>query len=194
MMARVTEEYVVRFTGLPDRIDVDGGLTLRRWTEDDIPELVAVVNANLEHLRPWMPWAQQPSTPESSGEFIRGSIEQFEDGTTFAYAICDRDGSVIGGTGFHARRGPGVLEIGYWVAADRSGQGVATAVSRALVEVGRDVPGCERIEIRCDDANLPSAAVPRKLGFTLVGVVDEEDPAMLTPNDSGKTQIWHLDL
>ena len=30
------------------------------------------------------------------------------------------------------------------------------------------LPGIERVEIRCDARNLPSAGIPRKLGYRLV--------------------------
>src|SRR3954471_2878209 len=160
MMAGVTDEEVVRFDGVPEQLDVEGGLHLRPWTLEDVPQQVRIVNANLEHLRPWMPWAQETATDESQSGFVRDSLPQWAEGTPFNYAICTADGDIVGSCGLMARQGPGVLEIGYWVAADHGGRGIETAVSRALTDVARAVEGCDRVEIHCDEANVRSAAVP----------------------------------
>src|SRR3954463_12759934 len=126
MMAGVTGDEVVRFRGVPDRIDLPAGRHLRRWSVDDVDAQVAAVNASLEHLRPWMPWAGEAATSESAGTFVRESIQQFEEGTAFNFAIRADDGEIVGGAGLMARQGPGVLEIGYWVAAGHTGRGIAT--------------------------------------------------------------------
>jgi RimJ/RimL family protein N-acetyltransferase len=34
----------------------------------------------------------------------------------------------------------------------------------------------KRIEIRCDAANVPSAAIPKILGFILSEIVPDQDP------------------
>ena len=39
-------------------------LVLRCWQPTDAPLLKAAIDANLEHLRPWLPWAQyEPDRP-----------------------------------------------------------------------------------------------------------------------------------
>jgi RimJ/RimL family protein N-acetyltransferase len=56
--------------------------------------------------------------------------------------------------------------IGYWIHVDHIGLGYATETSAALTKVAFTIEGMDRVEIHCDPANLASAAVPRKLGFT----------------------------
>jgi RimJ/RimL family protein N-acetyltransferase len=46
-----------------------------------------------------------------------------------------------------------------------------------------------RVEIRCDEANQASAAVPRKLGYKLVGTVDKEPHG---PAETGRDLIWAI--
>src|SRR4051812_19614922 len=116
-MAGVTDDEVVRFGGVPERVELPAGRYLRRWTLEDVEAQVAAVNASLDHLRPWMPWAAEAATAESAGTFVRESIQQFDEGTAFNFAICTAAGEIVGGAGLMARQGPGVLEIGYWVAA-----------------------------------------------------------------------------
>mgnify|MGYP001947141939 CR=1 FL=1 len=82
------------------------------------------------------------------------------------------------------------LEIGYWIQADEINQGLATEVAAALTRVAFEVEQVNRVEIRCDPANVRSPAVPRKLGFiheaTLRGNVPGADG---TYRD---TMVWAL--
>ena len=78
------------------------------------------------------------------------------------------DGEVVGGTGLHGRIGPGGFEIGYWVTAERTRQGIATEAARALTAVAADRPGIDRVEIHHDQDNVASAGIPRALGYEMV--------------------------
>ena len=74
---------------------------------------------------------------------------------------------MLGGSGLHPRIGPGALEIGYWMRADAVGQGYATESTAALTRVAFEVADVERVEIHCSTENHASAAIPRKLGYSL---------------------------
>jgi RimJ/RimL family protein N-acetyltransferase len=125
------------------------------------------VDASLEHLRPWMPWAMaEPTDLSARIQWLRKSRGEFDLGTDFTYGIFDRDETmVIGGTGLHTRLGPQAREIGYWIRMDRAGQGLATEVAAALTRVAFEIDEVTRVEIRCDPRNTRSAAIPRKLGY-----------------------------
>jgi len=88
----------------------------------------------------------------------------------------------IGVAGFYrirrASRPPS--EIGYWVRSDRTGRGYATAAARALTRAALQAsPLVHRVQIRCDPANLASAAIPPKLGYRL--------------DEAGSQLVWVLD-
>lgn len=185
----------VSFRGLPRTIPVTGSaadeaIMLRALTIDDVAATVALVNANLDHLRAWMPWAATPATAASQGEFLRLCAEGWERGTDFAYGIVRGEARLIGGCGMHARRGPGVLEIGYWIAADEQGNGIVTAAARALTRTAAGVDGVERVVICCDEANVRSAAIPRRLGYTCVKVEARE---ALAASETGWHMVWQID-
>ena len=177
----------MRFFGVPERLELDGGIVVRRYVEEDIPGLVDVVNANLAHLAPWMPWAQEPATIESQMQFFRDIDKQWDEGSNFVYGVFDASGRVVGGSGYHVRNGRGALEIGYWLAADAVGQGLMTRVAAALTEAAATVPGVTRVEIHCDAANVRSAAIPERLGYALVRVEEREIAA---PAESGRHLIF----
>ena len=172
------------------RIELDDGIVVRTYTADDIPPLVDVVNRNLDHLRPFMPWAQEPVTVDGQTAWWRSTVDGGDDGPhDLPYGIFAPDGRILGGTGFHLRGGPGVVEIGYWLAADATGRGLMTRVVTALIDAASRVDGVRAIEIKCDVANERSAAVPRRLGFR---IAREEDRERLAANDTGRDIVWSL--
>ena len=72
------------------------------------------------------------------------------------------------------RIGPGGLEIGYHVGADATGNGYATEMASALIDIAFDVCGADRIELHIDEANTASIGVARKLGLEATGYVEDE--------------------
>ncbi len=94
---------------------------------------------------------------------------------------------MVGGTGLHRRIGEDGLEIGYWRRADAGGRGLVTTWSAALTRAAFALDGVERVEIHCDEANVASAAVPRRLGFTLERI---EDKPIAAPGERGRSMIW----
>ena len=144
-------------------------LVVRCWEPRDASLLKEAIDSSLDHLRPWMPWAQhEPQTLAEKVELLREFRGQFDLGASSVYAIFDAgEERVLGGTGLHPRIGPDGLEIGYWVRADAVGQGHATEATAALTRVAFEVADVDRVEIRCAPANHASAAIPPKLGYEL---------------------------
>lgn len=173
----------------PEEIDAES-VRLRRWRIDDSQLITSLVIENLDHLRPWMPWAQEAPTVEEERDFVERMQLAWDERTDFAYAVTLLDGEPAGGIGLHTRQGPGILEIGYWIAAAKTGRGYATAAARALTQAALALPGVVRVEIRCDEANRASAAVPARTGYRLVEVIDRKRTA---PAETGRTMIWVIE-
>jgi RimJ/RimL family protein N-acetyltransferase len=162
----------------PYRIETER-LVIRCFEPRDAPLAKEAIGASLEHLRAWMPWAErEPKTLEEQTELLRGFRSAFDSGEEFAYGIFDpTESEQLGGTGLMPRVGPGGLEIGYWVRASATRQGIVTESTAALTRVGFDVCGADRIEIRIDPGNVASLGVPRKLGFTEEATLRRRLPA-----------------
>ncbi|WP_277294194.1 GNAT family N-acetyltransferase [Streptococcus hyointestinalis] len=85
---------------------------------------------------------------------------------------------VIGSIDFPHRHGDKTLEIGYLLHPDYWGQGIVPEAGRAMLKVGFELLGLDKIILICYDYNKQSQAVARKLGFTLETVSEEiQDPA-----------------
>lgn len=167
-------------------------LVVRCWAPADAPLLKAAIDASLDHLRPWMPWARgEQEDIDARVKHLRQWRAKFDLDQDYVYGIWNRaEDSVLGGTGLHTRRGPHTLEIGYWIHADHINQGLATEAAAALTRVAFEVNSVRCVEIRNDPTNLPSAAVPRKLGF-----VHEATLRQRLPTPSGELRdimIWSL--
>jgi RimJ/RimL family protein N-acetyltransferase len=166
-----------------------GPVLLRRLRLADAQVLNRLVTDNYHHLHPWMPWAQPHPSIEGQLTFLNQAQEAWEERTDFGYAVTLPDAQIVGGMGLHTRQGAGTLEIGYWIGVAHTGHGYATAGSAALMGEAFALPGVEWVEIRCDEANHASAAVPSKLGFRLVEVI-ARDPD--TPAATGRGMIWSI--
>jgi ribosomal-protein-serine acetyltransferase len=171
----------------PDEVIEYGPLTLRRYRDDDLDDLVRAVTESEDHLRGWLPWVAGHSV-ESEAEFLAQSARDWESGTAYNYAI-RTEGALAGGIGLMARIGPGGLEIGYWVHRAFTRRGLATAASAALVDQAFRLPGVDRVEIVHDELNVASGAIPRKLGFAEVEHRPLEEPS---PGGSGVGVVWRL--
>ncbi len=149
----------------PFRIETQR-LVIRCWEPEDAADAKRVIDANIEHLLPWMPWvANEPEPLREKTERMREFKAMFERNEDFIYGIFDSNGSLLGGTGLHPRTGPEAREVGYWVAREHEGKGVISESTAALTRVGFELLGLDRVEIHCDPRNTRSAAVPRRLGF-----------------------------
>lgn len=164
-------------------------LVLRRWRLNDLAALERELESSREHLAQWLSWARTADR-ESLLAFLLGSEAAFDARTDFAYGLRADGGALAGGAGLHARLGPGVLEIGYWVGAAYGGRGYATGAARALTEAALTLREVARLEIHCDEANVRSAAVPRRLGYRLDRIVAETTGRAPV---SGRLMIWVLE-
>jgi RimJ/RimL family protein N-acetyltransferase len=173
----------------PEEIDA-GPVRLRRWRTEDAGLVTRLVTANLEHLRPWMPWAREAPAEAEEHEFLERMEAAWERRSDFGFAVEVPDVGPTGGMGLHTRQGPGTLEIGYWIAAASTGRGYATAAARALTDAAFALPGVDRVEIRCDEANVASAAIPRRLGYRLLEVYSRQPSA---PAETGRAMIWAVE-
>lgn len=172
----------------PPRVPVLPAVRLRRWSEQDLAALVAVLGAAREHLRPWMAWVRlhDEDPVAASAQFLATQGSAWAAGDAFGYAL-EEGGRIVGCASLENRIGAGGLEVGYWLAPDATGRGLMTAAVRELAAAGLALDGVQRIEIRHDVANARSGAVPRRLGWRRTA---EHPRAVEAPGESGTTAVW----
>ena len=116
-----------------------------------------------------------PYTHEDAHAWFALVDERWRAGTMAAFAIeAEGFAGPIGGVGVHFFDGldAGGAEVGYWVAEEARGLGVATAATRLAAawafESHRELA---RLQLRADVENVASNRVAEKAGFTREGVL-----------------------
>lgn len=129
--------------------------------------IARAVNENLDHLKPWMPWAQKPHTVEDAEAKCQENIAAFVARKDFTFSIYDLDGKTfLGSSGIHLPKWtvPSFM-IGYWVHKNHEGKGYITETVNALTRYCFQVFNAHRVYMTCDENNTRSLAVMKRLGF-----------------------------
>lgn len=153
---------------LPESIDLDASLIVRRWQASDVDAMAALIESSLDHLRPWMAWAaREPLDTAARVSLIRRWDRYWASGHGAVYGIFDAQ-MPVGGCALHRRVGPRGIDLGYWLGNAATGRGVATRLAIALTAAMLERDDIDRVEISHDSSNESSAAVARRAGFELV--------------------------
>ena len=154
---------------LRSEFELNDGVRLRTFSEDDAEDVLRVVLDNRDHLKVFMRWMSDDYSIATAHEFIARaeSMRAKKENTGFGIF---RGETIIGSIGFvyfdwTARK----TEIGYWIAKDEEGKGIISAAAKRLIEYAFEELGMNRIEIRCSRENVRSEAVPLRLGFVKEG-------------------------
>ena len=80
-------------------------LIVRCYNPSDAQMLADSVAENVEHLKPWMPWAHaEPEQFEVKVDRLKRYRGEFDLGEDFIYGIFDKaETGLLGGTGLHTR-------------------------------------------------------------------------------------------
>lgn len=149
------------------------GVDLRLIEERHAPLLFKLIDRDRDYLREWLPWVDPTRSEDDTAAFVRRSLEQFASNQGFAAGIWEH-GRLCGVIGMQPIDWMGrTVEIGYWLGREFQGRGLVTECCRALVKHALIELGLNRVEIRCAVENTRSSAVPKRLGFTLEGVLRE---------------------
>jgi len=180
-------------------------LVLRRQRPEDTALIKEAVDASLAHLKASVAWAQTaPLSLQELSAHLAASAVAFDAGEAWTFSVFDLARSrVLGAVGLApgepalvALLGPDVVEMGYWLRADATGQGYATEAAGALAGLAFSRLGARRAAICHDPANTASAGVPRRLGFACLGLVtDAVLPGRQAADGSVRpaTTVWMLD-
>lgn len=142
-------------------------LVLRLFDERDAEELLQKLKENKDAMLPWIGWIKdEPEPVDEKRERIKRWQLAFEKNQDFTFAICLKDtGELVGSCMLFTRRGPGKLEIGYWIDQSQTGRGFATECSYALSKMAFEHIQIDQVLFYTDVRNVASGRVPEKLGF-----------------------------
>lgn len=138
-------------------------------------ELFALVDANRDHLRQWLPWVDTTRTVSDSRAFIDMTLRQFAQSNGFHAGIWHQE-ALAGVIGHHRIEwANGATIIGYWLGESFQGKGLMTRSVQAFVRHAFLELYLNRFEIRCAMGNDRSRAIPERLGFKAEGILRDAE-------------------
>lgn len=152
-------------------------------------EFLAHINRARPNVDPWIPWASLITDLDSARATLQRYADKQAADTGRIYGIW-LAGTLVGGVMFVSfDAGSGIAEIGCWTEAAGEGRGLVTLAMRKLIGWAFEERGMYRIEWRNSTVNVRSAAVAKRLGMSLEGVLREAYPYRGVRLDE---QIWSL--
>ncbi|WP_423142934.1 GNAT family N-acetyltransferase [Parablastomonas sp. CN1-191] len=135
------------------------------WAEDWSELFDRIADEGIVRNLSRAPW---PYTPRDARDFV--ALPASACCPRFLVTLPDADGAaVVGGAGL-GRADDGRIELGYWIARDFWGRGIATEAASAVLDAAR-VLGHRRVIARHFVDNPASGRVLRKLGFRPTGAI-----------------------
>ena len=153
----------------------DDVVLLRPWRKTDVPaQLGAFGDAVFQQFSDWA-----PRTPDDARaglvehERARHRGEQIE----LAVVEPDDEEAVLGGCSLNrVDLEQGRAAVGFWLATDARGRGVATHAVRLIAGWAFAELGLARLELTCGPDNDASQRVAERCGFTREGVLRSHMP------------------
>jgi len=156
-------------------IHVNDNITLELLDTKHAAETFALINANRQYLREWLPWVDNMRTIENFENYIQRTQQQLKDGTDYGYIIL-YNGKIAGRIGLHyidMQNKTGA--VGYWLGETFTGNGIIAKACAAIINFAFTSLELNRIEIKCGTGNNKSKAIAERLGFTQEGVLRQAE-------------------
>ena len=173
----------------PDSFDTER-LTIRAPQHRDALGVIEAVHESWNELHAWMPWAGEPETLEAAEARLRNAMAQWiRRENLLLHVYLKGTSTFVMGSGLHRMDwNAGKFEIGYWVRTRFAGQGYVSEAVNGITDFAFTHLRANRVEIRCDATNIRSAAVARRCGFLLEGILRHD--ALGVDGDLRSTMIF----
>jgi len=144
----------------------DGVVSLGPPRDEDAPAVAAAVQASLDTLEVWMPWATRDYSAASARQWMTEARAAGRHG----FVVRAPDGTVVGTCGLQRLDAAnGCVELGYWIGQDHTGHGYATRSARLAIGHAFGDLGMHRVEVCVAVSNVRSQRVAERLGAGLEG-------------------------
>lgn len=153
-------------------------ILLRQWRLEDVPAVTAACQDTA--IARWLALVPQPYTEQDARFYIERCLASGDDRRPFAIAEAST-AELVGSIDMrinHMRTG----HVGYWVAPQARGRGVASEALVVLSTWAFESLGLGRVELATDPENVASQRAAEKAGFQRECVLR----ALLPDRDGGR--------
>jgi RimJ/RimL family protein N-acetyltransferase len=155
----------------------DEVVLLRPWREADVPAAFLAFSDPVVQRFSW------PEAAPYSEEDTRTYFAELEQarllGEELGFALAEpaKAGVLLGGGSLYdVRAQQGCASVGYWLAREARGRGVATHAVRLLARWAFAELGLARLELTCSPDNAASQRVAERCGFAREGLLRSHIP------------------
>ena len=157
------------------RHQINPGLELRLLQASDAPALFALVDANRQTLRTWLPWVDATTKLAHSQKFIAEALRDRE--KTRAYAAGIYSSGQLVGVIWHNRIdwANRVTFPAYWLIPTAEGRGIMTAACQAVIAHAFTQLKIDRVIVAVATENHRAAALVKRLGFKPISTLKKAE-------------------
>lgn len=160
-------------------------IDVRPFAPGDAPAMHAAVQASIESLSHWFPWANRDYALADAQARIAHCSAARTNGQEYAFGIFDTRGALLGCVGLNRiDRDRRSANLGYWIGEPHRSLGLASSAARQVARAGFRELGLRRIEIATLPDNAASQRVAAKLGATREGLVRDRLVVHGAPRDA----------
>lgn len=152
-------------------LPVNEMITLRQLEPGHAPTLFNQLDTSRRSLRRFLPWVDYNTNEEHSLRFIEMMMRKAEDQEAIAFGIWYQQ-ELCGVVDLHCwDHQLDKAEIGYWLAEQFRGKGIAVNACKALISFAFQTLKLNKLEVRFALQNVESAQIPIRLGFVKEGIL-----------------------
>lgn len=138
-------------------------LLLASWREEQVHDFLAIASDPevMRHIGPGRPWSEVQARAFVERQIAAEAAHGF-----CLWGLIERAGArLVGQCGLQYVGDTGEIEMGWWLAQDRWGQGLATEAARGVIAFAFERLRLPRLVSIVQPANAGSIAVMRRLGM-----------------------------
>jgi ribosomal-protein-serine acetyltransferase len=150
-------------------------LEVRLLTPQDAEALFHLIDANRQHLRPWFEMPEITEQVSDTANWIQSMLARRQK-SPGGWSGIFSDGKLVGAIGVTTfEQHHATVEIGYYLASDACGQGIATRACAAMLGHLFGDLRLHRVGLRIASTNQRSIRLAERLGFKLEGRLREAE-------------------
>jgi RimJ/RimL family protein N-acetyltransferase len=152
----------------PDPPLGDGVVGVRPWRDGDVDAIFAACQD--PEIAKWIP-IPVPYTKGEAREYVKRTKHGWRNRTDAFFAIVDAATDAVRGSIGLRLHGDGRATVGYWVAREARGRGIATRALKLVSAWALDEAGLARLELMAEPINAASCKVAERAGYEREGVL-----------------------
>lgn len=158
-------------------LEINKGLLLRSFKEEDAEEFYELTIQSKSYLRRWLGWLDNITTVEDIVTNIQSKLNepQENNGLPRNFAIIYK-GKIVGTIGFNKiDKMNSIGTMGYWLGEEFEGQGIMSKAFQMIINYGFVDLQLNRIEVHVAEGNHQSRALPIRFDFQEEGTLREAE-------------------